>query len=112
MGHPFASLFVTYELAVSRFDPVDRAAAALRLRNAYRDAWTDKASLVNNARKLTPFHRSKTDPPSRGHRPHWVVIRRTASPPPTTAVPRSRRVRFAQVPSSPGTLPRSRPFSR
>jgi hypothetical protein len=33
---------------------------------------------VNNARKLTPFHRSKTDPPP-GHRPHCVVIRRTAS---------------------------------
>jgi hypothetical protein len=45
MGHPFSSLFVAYELAVSRFDPVDRAAAALRLRDAYLDAWTDKASL-------------------------------------------------------------------
>lgn len=45
VGHPFSSLFVTYELAVSRFDPVDRAAAALRLRDAYLDPWTDKASL-------------------------------------------------------------------
>ena len=45
MGHPFSSLFVSYDLAVSRFDPVDRAAAALRLRDAYLDSWTDKASL-------------------------------------------------------------------
>ncbi len=45
VGHPFSSLFVSYELAVSRFHPVDRAAATLRLRDAYLDAWTDKAPL-------------------------------------------------------------------
>lgn len=45
VGHPFSSLFVTYELAVSRFDRADRAAAALRLRDAYLDAWTDKEPL-------------------------------------------------------------------
>lgn len=44
--HPFSSLYVTYELAVSRFGAADRAAAALRLRDAYLDAWTEDASLA------------------------------------------------------------------
>lgn len=42
--HPFSSLFVTYELAVSRFQPAERAAAALRLRDAYLDAWSRNGS--------------------------------------------------------------------
>lgn len=42
--HPFSSLFVTYELAVSRFDRADRAAAALRLRDAYLDVWSGNGS--------------------------------------------------------------------
>ena len=43
--HPFASLYVTYELAVSRFGPADRAAAGRRLRDAYLDSWRDDGSL-------------------------------------------------------------------
>jgi hypothetical protein len=35
---------VTYELAVSRFDRADRAAAALRLRDAYLEAWSRDGS--------------------------------------------------------------------
>ena len=42
--HPFSSLYVTYELAVSRFDRADRAAAGRRLRDAYLDAWTEDGS--------------------------------------------------------------------
>lgn len=46
VSHPFSSLFVTYELAVSRFDPADRSAAALRLRDAYLEVWTRDTSLA------------------------------------------------------------------
>jgi hypothetical protein len=35
---------------------------------------------VNNARKLTPFRRLKTDPPPEDRRPHCVVIGRAAPP--------------------------------
>ncbi len=42
--HPFSSLFVTYELAVSRFDRADRGAAALRLRDAYLEPWSRDGS--------------------------------------------------------------------
>ncbi len=44
--HPFSSLYVTYELAVSRFRPADRAAAGRRLRDAYLDSWRDEGSLA------------------------------------------------------------------
>jgi hypothetical protein len=37
-------------------------------------------SYVNNARKLTPFRRLKTDPPPEDRRPHCVVIGRAAPP--------------------------------
>lgn len=38
--HPFSSLFVTYQLAITRLGPSDRAAAILRLRDSYLEAWT------------------------------------------------------------------------
>jgi len=44
--HPFCSLFVTYELAVSRFGRAERAGAALRLRDAYLDAWSRDGSIA------------------------------------------------------------------
>jgi hypothetical protein len=42
--HPFASLFVTYELAVNRFARTERSAAALRLRDAYLEVWSPHSS--------------------------------------------------------------------
>jgi hypothetical protein len=44
VGHPFTSLFVTFELAVSRFGLADRANAGQRLRDAYLDAWSGAGS--------------------------------------------------------------------
>ena len=43
VSHPFASLFVVYQHAVARSSPEGRRAAALRLRDAYLDAWTPDA---------------------------------------------------------------------
>ena len=44
--HPFSSLFVTYELAVSRFGRAERAGAALRLRDAYLEPWSRDGSVA------------------------------------------------------------------
>lgn len=44
MAHPFSSLFVTYDLAVGRFEPADRRTATVRLRDAYLDAWPEVGS--------------------------------------------------------------------
>ena len=45
--HPFSSLFVTYQLALSRFDRAHRAAAALRLRDAYLEPWIREGSTAS-----------------------------------------------------------------
>jgi hypothetical protein len=42
--HPFSSLFVPYQHAVARMPASERRAAALRLRDAYLEPWTDVAS--------------------------------------------------------------------
>ena len=53
VGHPFTSLFVTFELAVSRFGSADRAAASRRLRDAYLDAWPEAGSLATRRETFT-----------------------------------------------------------
>ena len=51
VGHPFTSLFVTFELAVSRFGPADRANAGRRLRDAYLEAWSGAGSSLTTWRE-------------------------------------------------------------
>ncbi len=43
--HPFCSLFVPYQHAVAHMPGSERRAAALRLRDAYLDVWSEDASL-------------------------------------------------------------------
>jgi len=42
--HPFTSPFVTYQHTVAKLPASDRPAATRRLRDAYLDAWSEKAS--------------------------------------------------------------------
>ena len=51
--HPFVSLYVTFELAVSRLGRADRAAAARRLRDAYLDAWPAYGSFTTRRETFT-----------------------------------------------------------
>lgn len=71
VGHPFTSLFVTFELAVSRFGSADRGRAGRRLRDAYLDAWSGAGSSRATGREtFTPGPLGRARVASAGVRPH------------------------------------------
>lgn len=68
--HPFSSLFVPYDVALNRMTYDDMRGAALRLRDAYLDAWSSHGSMADLRRIFAPCSMDGAPYTRDGLRPH------------------------------------------